>query len=50
MLLEGKGANDFSQEFLKNVNKIGLFDWAEGLPRNLLAIIQAADQSQSDEI
>ncbi len=45
MLLEGKGANDFSQEFLKNVNKIGLFDWAEGLPRNLLAIIQAADQS-----
>lgn len=41
MLLDGKGPEDFSQEFLDKINNLGLFDWRDALPRNIKAIIQA---------
>ncbi|HWT75412.1 MAG TPA: hypothetical protein VN258_11960 [Mobilitalea sp.] len=43
MLLDGKGPEDFSEDFLQKVNRIALFDWKEGLPRNIRAIIYVAD-------
>lgn len=43
MLLQGKGPEDFSQEFLWKVRRLALFDWKDGLPRNIRAIIEAAE-------
>jgi epoxyqueuosine reductase len=40
MLLQGKGPEDFSQEFLKRIEKINLFYWKDGLSRNIRAIIE----------
>lgn len=44
MLLEGKGPEDFSEDFLTKVDRIALFDWSQGLPRNIRAIMKAADK------
>ena len=43
MLLEGKGLETFSEDFSTMSDKIGLFDWAKGLPRNIKAIIDVAE-------
>jgi hypothetical protein len=39
LLLAGKGPEAFSEEFRIMADKIGLFDWPKGLPRNIRAII-----------
>jgi epoxyqueuosine reductase len=40
-LLEGKGPEYFTPQFMENAKKIGLFNWSQGLPRNIRAIIEA---------
>lgn len=40
MLLEGKMRGDLPEEFEEIANHIGLFDWSEGIPRNLRAIMK----------
>jgi len=42
-LLDGKRLEDFSEEFKIKAEQIGLFDWPEGLPRNIRAIMKAQD-------
>ncbi len=49
MLLEGKRPEAFSEEFMKKANIIALFDWSDGLPRNIRAIINIAKAKMSIE-
>lgn len=49
-LLDGKGPEDFSDEFNRLAAGIGLFDWKDGLPRNMRAIMSIADQKAQQQI
>jgi epoxyqueuosine reductase len=40
MLLEGKKKDEFPMEFVKLGDHIGLFDWPDGIPRNIKAIMR----------
>lgn len=40
MLLQGKGREDFSEEFLKISDRIDLFRWTNNLARNMRAIME----------
>lgn len=43
MIFSGKKQEDFSEEFSKRANLIGLFDWPQGIARNIRAIMDMAD-------